>query len=293
MNIAVIGAGGQLGRELTGYLPAFADWKVRGFKSAEIDVVDRDAVFGKLQEAEPEVVINCAAFHRVDLCETQVARAFAVNLTGARNVAEFCRAHGAGAVFISTNYVFDGLSRRPYLETDPARPLSAYGWSKLAGETAVISALEKHAVIRTCGLYGKAGTSGKAANFVETMLGLARAGRPIRVVDDQICTPTSTAELVRIIAGIIRSNAWGVFHATSVGECSWYEFAKKIFELSGFDPDLKPVFSDEHGAAAARPAYAVLENARLKELGVQGFRHWEEALAEYLGVAGCGAAACV
>jgi dTDP-4-dehydrorhamnose reductase len=176
------------------------------------------------------------------------------------------------------------------VETDPPNPLSAYGASKLAGELLLRAAWPKHYIVRTCGLYGLAGASGKAddarlrssGNFVNTMLRLAAEGRPIRVVDDQTCTPTFTKDLAAQIALLIETEAYGTYHATNDGACTWYEFAREVFRLAGLSVDVQPVSSAAYGAPARRPPYSVLENCALKALGIDRMRPWQEALAEYV-----------
>jgi hypothetical protein len=174
----------------------------------------------------------------VDECEGEAARAFAVNAVAVRRLAETCRDLEATLVHFSTDYVFGGPARTPRVETDRPDPQSVYATSKLAGEHLVRATGGRHFVIRTCGLYGLAGASGKGGNFVETMLRLAREGRPIRVVADQVCTPTSTAELARTIGRLLRTDAYGLYHVTNNGQCSWYEFAERIFGLLDLHPDL-------------------------------------------------------
>jgi dTDP-4-dehydrorhamnose reductase len=189
---------------------------------------------------------------------------------------------------ISTDYVFDGAKRAPYVETDAPNPLSAYGASKLAGELLIRAAWPKHYIVRTCGLYGRAGASGKGGNFVNTMLRLAREGKPIRVVGDQICTPTATADLAAQLALLIETRAWGTYHATSAGGCAWSAFAAEIFRLAAARgliaaaPAVTAISSAEFGAPARRPPYSVLENRALADLGLDRMRPWQDALAGYI-----------
>jgi dTDP-4-dehydrorhamnose reductase len=218
----------------------------------------------------------------VDAVEEDVDRAFQVNATGARNLAIACRDSDAALVHISTDYVFSGRGSRPYVEDDPVEPLNVYGVSKAAGEMLVRAAWPKHYIIRTCGLYGIAGSSGKGGNFVETMLRLAEASQRIRVVNDQVLTPTHTAALGRQMVRLVTSGAFGTYHATCQGACSWYEFAQEIFRQAGREPDLEPQTTAESGSRVRRPAYSVLENRRLRDLGLDVMPGWREALTDYL-----------
>ena len=280
MKILLIGASGQLGADL---VKALADHELLTPPRSSLDVVRFDRVRQFLQLERPQVVINTAAFHRVDDCESRVSTALQVNGEAVHNLALAAREVEAVLVHYSTDYVFDGADGRPYREDDLARPLNVYGASKLLGENLVESVWEKHVLIRTCGLYGRAGSRGKGGNFVETMIRKATAGESIRVVDDQRLTPTSTRELARATAALIATSHYGLFHVTSKGDCTWYEFAGEIFRLLGLEPDLTPTTSDAFAAAARRPAYSVLANHQLKELGMDDLKHWRDALGEYLG----------
>jgi dTDP-4-dehydrorhamnose reductase len=248
----------------------------------ELDVTDVGKVQEEVGGLQPEAIINTAAFHKVDLCETEIGRAFEVNAYGVRNLALAAREVGATLVHFSTDYVFEGNSNQPYTEEDIPNPVNAYGVSKLAGEKLVRYLWTKSFVIRTCGLYGHAGSSGKGGNFVEMMLSKAACGEPIRVVADQRLTPTSTRELARRVIDLISTNHYGLYHITSSGECSWYEFARAIFELKGIRANLSPTTSREFNAAARRPAYSVLQNRRLQHLGMDDLHDWRYALEEYL-----------
>lgn len=279
MKILLIGASGQLGADLA---EALAGHELLAPPRRSLDLVQFDRVRRFLQSERPQVVINTAAFHRVDDCESQVSKAFQVNGEAVHNLALAARAVEAALVHYSTDYVFDGAAGRPYREDDLARPLNVYGVSKLAGEHLLKSVWEKHFLIRTCGLYGRAGSRGKGGNFVETMIRKAAGNESIRVVDDQRLTPTSTRELAGATAALIETSRYGLFHVTSKGNCTWYEFAGEIFRLLGLKPDLTPTTSDTFSAAARRPAYSVLANHRLDELGMDGLKHWRDALGEYL-----------
>jgi len=254
---------------------------------AALDVTDAEQARRVLAEVRPRLVINTAAFLRVDDCEREATRALLVNAVGPKNLAEACREAGAKLAHFSTDYVFDGKKRAPYLESDAPRPLNAYAVSKLAGEHFVRYLLPvDHLIVRSSGLYGVAGSSGKGGNFVETMLGLARGGGPIRVVNDQVTCPTHTLDFAATFLDLLGRDASGLFHVTNAGQCSWYEFAAEVFAQLKLAPELAPVTSDDYGAPARRPAYSVLANARLNELGLAQPRPWQEALRRYLELKG-------
>lgn len=286
-RVALIGSNGQLGSDITRIWQTMELGKrgdeLIGLVHAEFDVMDETQVRSILGGIQPGLVINTAAFHRVDDCENSPLKALEVNGLGVKYLAEACREVGAVLMHFSTDYVFGGDTTRPYTETDAALPISAYGVSKVAGEQYLRYLMpEDHILIRSSGLYGVAGASGKGGNFVETMLRFAREGRPIRVVEDQVSTPTYTLDLAAKVIEIAAAGGRGTFHVTNSGQCSWYEFANEIFAQADVQPDLQPISSAEYGAAALRPAYSVLENARLKEIGLQQPRPWQEALAAYL-----------
>ena len=284
-RVAVIGSTGQLGSDLVRVLGQ-AGHQVVPLAHGDVEVADQGSVQEALRRHRPEVVVNCAAFHRVDACEDDAETAFRVNALGARYVAEACAALGAACVYLSTDYVFDGAQRTPYLEDAPPRPLSVYGASKAAGEHLVRLTLAEHYIVRCSGLFGGAGASGKGGNFVTTMLRLAREGREIRVVDDQRFSPTSTEALAAKIAWLVTTGQYGTWHITCRGECTWYEFARAIFELAGLRPKLSPTTSEAYGARARRPAYSVLGHGRLQQAGADDLPPWREALSQYMQGAG-------
>ena len=280
MKAAIIGANGQLGVDLCRVL-VNQQISALSLTHRDVDVSDSEQVDRVLGSIQADVVISTAAFHKVEECERQPARSFAVNATGPRNLALACRQRNVVLVHCSTDYVFDGAQRRPYAETDLPRPLNVYGVSKLAGEHMLRLTWERHFVIRTCGLYGVAGSSGKGGNFVETMLKKASEGAPIRVVDDQILTPTFTGDLAEAVSQLIRTEAYGLYHISAEGECSWYAFTRKIFELEKLTVNLKPVSTSEFASLVQRPAYSVLSKQKLSRLGVH-MPTWEEGLGRYL-----------
>ncbi|MDR7433618.1 MAG: dTDP-4-dehydrorhamnose reductase [Armatimonadota bacterium] len=293
-RVAVIGSTGQLGFDLVRVLrePSLPLSPTRkgepaGFEAIplshrDIEITDPGSVHTVLMAIRPEIIINCAAFVRVDECEDHPEEALRVNALGALHVARACAEVDALCVFISTDYVFDGGKTEPYTEEDPPRPLNVYGISKLCGEYFVRASCPRHLIVRTSGLYGVAGSRGKGGNFVETMIHMAREGKPIRVVDDQVLAPTYTKDLAEKIKELLQGQVSGVIHLASSGQCSWYEFARRIFELMGIQADLNPVTSRVYGTRAQRPAYSVLRSTRLEKLGLMSLRPWYEALEAYL-----------
>jgi dTDP-4-dehydrorhamnose reductase len=279
MKVALLGASGQLGQDLRHSLKLH---DVRPFTRKDFDVTDHAGTRAALIEAGPEVVINTTAYHRVDDCESHPDLAYDANALAVLNLLRITNDLDAVLVHISTDYVFDGKAHEAYTESSAPFPLSVYANSKLAGELLVRTMAKKYVLIRTCGLYGAAGSQGKGGNFVQTMLSKAKRREAIRVVSDQEVTPTYTVDLANQIARVLTARQFGLFHMTNEGSCSWYEFARAIFELSGIDADLTPTSSDLYKTPATRPKYSVLENARLKELGMNEMRHWRDALAAYL-----------
>lgn len=282
----VIGGNGQLGHDLRAVWPEHQpDDRLVCLGHGDIEVADLASVQSAFESHRPGLVINTAAFHKVDLIESTPAPAFEVNALGARNVALASQAAGAACMFISTDYVFtDSKDRRPHTEDAPVEPADTYAVSKVAGESLVRLSCPRHFIVRTCGLYGVAGASGKGGNFVETMLRLAAGGKPIKVVDDQVMTPTPTYNLAQQLARLADTEAYGTYHATCQGECSWYEFAAQIFHASGLAPDLSRQSTSESGAVARRPSYSVLENRNLRRLDIDILPPWQEGLARYLKV---------
>jgi len=282
MKIALIGANGQLGGDLAKVLRPVHD--LIPLTHADIEVTARESVDAMMQTHRPDLVMNMAAFHKVDACEEQIEPTFAVNTYGVRNLALACRAYDAALLHMSSDYVFGGDKTRatPYVETDPPAPINVYGIAKLAGEYFIRYLMDRYFILRVTGLYGVAGSSGKGGNFVELMLRLAKEGKSIRVVDDQRMTPTYTVDLARQIAELIETEHYGLYHATNQGSCTWYEFAAEIFRQSGLTPSLGKAKTGDFGEKATRPAYSVLENTALQSIGLDRMRPWQESLAAYL-----------
>lgn len=279
MRTIVLGAAGQLGRDL---VPRLAG-EILPWTRADVDLTNGPALHEKLSAARPDVVVNCAAYNLVDQAERDPQAAFAVNTWGVQHLADACHAIGARLVHVSTDYVFglDEGQNTPWREDDTPGPVSQYGLSKLTGEYLVRARCANHLIVRTCGLYGLWGVGGKGGNFVETMLRVAQAGKPLRVVNDQRCTPSYCVDVAEGIVSLLATNSVGVFHVTNAGSCTWYEFAYEIFRLCDRRADLSPITSDEYGAAARRPAYSVLANSRMATLGLPPLRPWQQALQAY------------
>ncbi|OGD23138.1 MAG: dTDP-4-dehydrorhamnose reductase [Candidatus Aminicenantes bacterium RBG_13_59_9] len=283
MRIAVIGADGQLGSDLVRTL---ARDEVIPLYYPEFDVTRPERVRSILRGLRPDTVINTAAFHRVDECEDDPEMSFRVNSIAVRDLARLAADLGFVLVHFSTDYVFDGRKKAPYTEADPPNPLNVYAVSKLAGEYFLRALTEKHFLIRSCGLFGEASSREKGYNFVDKMIALAEDGEPLRVVDDQWVSPTSAAELAERTSELLRTDHYGLYHLTSEGQCTWFQFAQEIFSLLGRRPHLEPVDSKTFGAKARRPLYSVLENKRAKETGLRDFSSWNDALRAYLGKKG-------
>jgi dTDP-4-dehydrorhamnose reductase len=280
MKVAVIGANGQLGSDLCRVL-AEKKLTIVPLTRQDIDVADAHQVNNVLACVNPDVVINTAAFHKVEQCEAEPGTAFGVNAIAVRNLALTCRSKNAMLVHFSTDYVFGVGGSQPRNEDDLPQPLNVYGASKLAGEAMVALTWQRNFVIRTCGLYGLAGSKGKGGNFVETMLKKGRAGEPVRVVDDQVLTPTFTRDLAEAVSQLIQTEAYGLYHISAEGQCSWFEFAREIFRLSNIKADLRPVSTREFASPVQRPCYSVLSKKRLNSIGIE-MPQWENGLSRYL-----------
>ena len=282
MKIAVIGANGQLGTDVVDAFIGRGD-AVSSLTHSEFEITSPESVRECLEKASPAIVVNTAAMHHVENCEKEPTTAYAVNTIGVRNLARVTRDLGAKLVHVSTDYVFDGDKRSPYEEDDAPLPLNVYGNSKLAGEYFVRTLNPRHFVVRTSALYGAHRCRGKGGrNFVDLMLELARTKGKVRVVKDEFISPTPTRDLARQIVRLSQCEFFGLYHATSEGSCSWYEFAKEIFEVADVKVTLEAASPGEFPAKTPRPAYSVLENRGLKKNGLNEFRAWQDGLREYL-----------
>ena len=284
-KILVTGCNGQLGRaiqkEYDGEAVEFINTDVMDSEtSIALDITNLEAVLQLTEEKKPDVIINCAAHTAVDACEQQWDSAYRINALGARNLSIAAAKVDAKLIHISTDYVFSGDGSRPYQEFDEVGPRSAYGKTKLEGERFVQQFAGKYFILRTAWLYGE----GK--NFVKTMLRLSESHDEVTVVDDQLGSPTSAAELAKAIHSLEPTENYGLFHATCEGSCSWAEFAEEIFRLAGKDTRVKHVSTQEYAkicpTTAPRPAYSVLDNYMFRLTGGYEMAHWKDALTEYM-----------
>lgn len=278
MRIAVIGATGQLGSDLV---------KVLGKKAiplthADIEVKDVSSCLKALEKHRPDIVVNCAAYVRVDDAEDFPDEAFAVNSIGARNVAIACEKINAVNAYISTDYVFDGNKKKPYIETDHSNPVNVYGLSKYAGEIFTKNYSSKYYIFRLASLYGAKGARGKGGNFVETMIQKASNNEEIKVVDDMTMSPTYTRDAAKMINKIIENRIQsGLYHIANNGSCSWFDFAKNIFGFLNLKPNFKPIKSKELTYKARRPVFSALESEKLVSQSLR-MPEWKDALKRYL-----------
>jgi dTDP-4-dehydrorhamnose reductase len=285
VKVAIFGVSGQLGRAAAAVLAAAHD--VVEIDHERADVRDAVAVDGAVRSVKPDWVVNSAAMTHVDRCENEPLAAFEANALGARNVAYACEKSRSRLLHVSTDYVFDGEKKSPYVENDAARPINAYGMSKLAGECFVRAHDSSHVVVRTSGLYGWYRCRGKGSNFAETVLARARQGQPLRVVSDERLTPTFTEDLAQQIRAIIeRGVPGGIYHATNAGACSWFEFARELLALVGVSASIEPIRAEEWKSPTRRPANSVLENRALATLGIDIMPDWSDALARYVSARG-------
>lgn len=281
MKIAIIGANGQLGFDLVKSFKN-TEHEIVPLVHADIDVTDFKLSHEVLKDIQPEVVINCAAYVRVDDAEEFADKAFVVNALGARNIALACRELNSMLVYISTDYIFDGRKKQPYTEEDVPNPLNVYGNSKLAGEYFTRNILEKYYIIRSSSLFGAAGASGKGGNFIETMIKKARNKEEIKVVDDMVMSPTYTKNAAEMIKNIIAKKLpFGIYHVSNAGQCTWYDFSKRIFKTLNMQADLSSTKTDVLQSKARRPMFSPLVSAKLKKRGLE-MENWETALRNYL-----------
>lgn len=292
MKVLVTGANGQLGTDLCQALQHF---ELIPLTHRDIEISDMNSVKQVINKYKPDIVINTAAYVRVDDCESNQDKAFKVNALGARNVAVAAQELGARLVHMSTDYVFGGVGETlvvssksggdkplPYTEFDAPIPLNTYGKSKLAGEDFIRHLCQRYFIIRTSGLFRIAGASGKGGNFVETMLKLAKERDELKVINDQVFSPTYTRDLAHKIAQLIETECYGIFHITNRGSCSWYEFTREILKQAGLKTIVTPIISDEYPQKAKRPRFSVLDNYHLRLLGMDDMRTWQEALKDYM-----------
>lgn len=280
MKILVIGHRGQLGQDMM-LAAAAQGHDAEGVDIPQIDITSDESVQKAVEQHSAGVIINCAGYTAVDRCEQDAAAAFAVNADGVGRLARAAARRGATLVHIGTDYVFDGTKKGPYVESDSPNPVSVYGKSKLAGEQQLKENCERYFIFRVAWLYGTRGE-----NFLKTIRGLAQkrslTGEPLKVVNDQIGTPTYTMHVCRQILSLLDSEAYGIYHCTNEGQCSWYDFAQAIVAAYAIPVKVLPCTTAEFPRPAPRPANSVLENERLKKMGKNIMPRWEKGLEEYL-----------
>lgn len=278
MKVLVTGVRGQLGHDVVNELEKRGVETV-GVDIQEMDITDSASVDRVMKEAAPDAVIHCAAYTAVDAAEENEELCRRVNAEGTRNIAIVCKELDIRIIYISTDYVFDGEGERFWEPDDERAPKSVYGQTKYEGELAVQELLDKYFIVRIAWVFG---VNGK--NFVKTMLNLSKNHDTVRVVDDQFGSPTYTYDLARLLADMVQTDKYGVYHATNEGVCSWYEFACAIFREAGIKMDVQPVSTQEYGAKAARPANSRMSKEKLTENGFERLPSWQDALRRYITV---------
>jgi dTDP-4-dehydrorhamnose reductase len=277
VKILLIGGSGQLGSEIRA---RWTDDTIVAPAHVELDLEDANDVASAMRAAQAELVVNCAAFHNVDVCEERPDRAFAVNALAVDRIAAVCEDFGIAFMTISTDYVFDGLASQPYTEEDRPQPISVYGASKLAGEQLVLRRAMRAYVVRTCGVYGIHASKSKGT-FIDRIIAQAKAGETPRVVRDVVASPTYAGDLASALRALASTNAYGLYHACNAGPVSWYDYARAALDLAGVKKSIEAISAAQWKAPARRPAFSALENARLGTLGI-AMPTWREGVAAYL-----------
>lgn len=283
-KVVIIGANGQLGTDIVKVFSQEKRFKLYPLLHKDIEITRLSQVKRKLGLIKPDIVINTAAYHKVDEVEDNPEKAFKVNSIAQKNLAELCGMKNCVLVYVSTDYVFglDKEREKPYKESNIPGPLNVYGISKLAGETFTKYLCKRHYVIRTSGLFGAAGSSGKGGNFVETMIRLGKEKGEVKVVSDQVLAPTYTKNVAENLLILLKTNNYGIYHMTSEGFCSWWEFANQIFTELDMKVKCGKVDSNHFNTRAKRPTYSVLGNYELKEQGINKMNNWKKNLRLYL-----------
>lgn len=276
MKILVTGANGQLGQELVCQLEKM-NVELISFTKSELDICHLESVLKIVNEIQPQIIINAAAYTKVDQAEKDKELAFSVNAYGQRNLAVAAEKVDAKVCYVSTDYVFDGDSTDPYEEHALVNPISVYGKSKYAGEQLTQTLSTKYFIVRTAWVYGEYGP-----NFVKTMLRLASERDELGVVSDQVGSPTYTVDLAAFIIELVQTEKYGVYHCTNSGSCSWYEFAQAIFEESNLTVKVNPLTTEQYPTPAKRPSYSVLGDTAIKINGLTPMRHWKDGLKAFL-----------
>jgi dTDP-4-dehydrorhamnose reductase len=281
MVVLVTGANGQLGQSLQFIEKNYPNIEFVFCDSEKLDITDYDTVNNVFNQFSPDFCINAAAYTAVDKAESEPEKAYSINVLGPQNLAKTCKIYDTVLLHVSTDFIFDGTKKIPYTEVDQPNPTGVYGQTKLDGEIAIQDIWEKHYIIRTSWVYSQF-----ANNFMKTMLRLGSERDSLSVVDDQIGTPTNAVDLAEVLVTIINKHSklnyehYGVFNFSNEGQCSWFDFAKKIFELNNINIDLKPIPTTSYPTPAKRPAYSVLDKSKIKKVFEIGINNWETSLSK-------------
>lgn len=282
LKVALIGANGQLGSDITAHFSQSDRYQFTALNRADIDIRQAELVQQVLTSHKFDVVINSAAYVRVDDCEQEFETAFDVNAFGALNVARACRQINALCVYVSTDYVFRGDQPSAYTESDLADPINIYGASKFTGENLVRQTTPRSLILRISSVFGKAGASGKGGNFIETIIKKAKAGDPLKVVNDMFMSPTYTYDVARLLDTLLQSGTTGLIHGANAGSCSWYEFASEALRLANISHPIASIPAATFPTKATRPMNSALVSDRLESITNFKMRPWQEALTAYL-----------
>lgn len=277
MNVVLLGGSGQLGTEIHA---RWAGDAILAPSHTDLDILDAEAIARVVDIHHADLLVNCAAFHNVDVCELQPTEAFAANAVAVDAMAAICRQRDIAFVTVSTDYVFDGSKKAPYTEADVPHPLSVYAISKLAGELLALRGDAKVYVVRTCGVYGAAASKAKGT-FIDRVIRQGQAGETTRVVSDVIASPTYAGHLAEAIRSLVATQEFGLYHACNVGAISWYDYATKALELAGVENTVEPISVLDWKTAARRPSYSALANRKLEALGIT-MPDWEAGINGYL-----------
>jgi dTDP-4-dehydrorhamnose reductase len=283
-KIVLIGASGQLGNDIVKVGLNTNNFEIKALSHSDIDITNFNQTKLELESIGPDIVINTAAYHKVDEVEDNPEKAFLVNSVAEKNLAELSASNGWTLVYLSTDYLFGHEQNKTtaYIETDNPAPINVYGVSKMAGEALTRYISPKHFIVRVSGLYGTAGSSGKGGNFVELMIRLGKEKGEVKVVNDQILTPTYTLNIAQNLLSLLETTHYGTYHMTSEGQCSWHQFAREIFDQLNMNVNCAEVTSDAFPTRAKRPHYSVLENANLNQINLNKMNDWKTNLHLYL-----------
>ncbi|GLI09893.1 NAD(P)-dependent oxidoreductase [Paenibacillus tyrfis] len=275
MKVLVTGANGQLGQDVVALFQK--QHQVTGLGRHELDITNLEQCLRQVELVQPDVIIHCAAYTAVDQAESDEDQAYLVNAVGTRNLAVAAEKSGSKLCYISTDYVFDGQATVPYKEYDNTNPTGVYGKSKRAGEALVQSLSSRYFIVRTSWVYGLHGN-----NFVKTMLKLAKDRDRLKVVSDQVGSPTFTEDLAEFLLALVATEKYGIYHASNTGVCSWFDFAKAIFEETGVNVTVEPCTTEEFPRPAPRPKFSVMDHLSIRTNGFEDLRPWREALKDFL-----------